>query len=98
VIQGTHLAELAKRSLEDIVQVSDRIDALVGSITADTVQQTETSRAVATVMQSVESTAQTNSQEAQRVSGSLQNLVEVAGSLLNGVERFRVETSESSGL
>lgn len=98
VIQGTHLAEQAKRSLEDIVQVSDRIDALVGSITADTVQQTETSRAVATVMQSVESTAQTNSQEAQRVSGSLQNLVEVAGSLLNGVERFRVETSESSGL
>jgi twitching motility protein PilJ len=90
VIQGTKLAEQAKRSLEDIVQVSNRINALVGSITADTVQQTETSRAVASVVQSVELTAQETSQEAQRVSGSLQNLVQVAGELLTSVERFRV--------
>lgn len=90
VIQGTNLAEQAKRALEDIVQVSNRIDTLVGSITADTVQQTETSRTVASVVQSVELTAQETSQEAQRVSGSLQNLVQVAGELLNSVERFRV--------
>ncbi|NHC33188.1 methyl-accepting chemotaxis protein [Scytonema millei] len=90
VIQGTRLAEQAKRSLEDIVQVSNRIDALVGSITADTVQQTETSRAVAAVVQSVELTAQETSREAQRVSGSLQNLVQVAGELQTSVERFRV--------
>ncbi len=95
VIQGTHLAEQAKRSLEDIVQVSNRIDTLVRSITAETVEQTETSQAVASVMQSVELTAQGNSQEAQRVSGSLQNLVGVAGDLLTSVERFRVETNES---
>lgn len=95
VIQGTHLAEQAKRSLEDIVQVSSRIDTLVGSITAETVEQTETSRAVASVMQSVELTAQENSQGAQRVSGSLQNLVAVAGDLLNSVERFRVDTNDS---
>jgi len=94
VIQGTHLAEQAKRSLEDIVQVSNRIDTLVRSITAETVEQTETSRSVASVMQSVELTAQENSQEAQRVSGSLQNLVGVAGDLLTSVERFRVETTE----
>ncbi len=90
VIQGTNLAEQAKRALEDIVQVSNRIDTLVGSITVDTVQQTETSRAVASVVQSVELTAQETSQEAQRVSGSLQNLVQVAGELLTSVERFRV--------
>lgn len=95
VIQGTHLAEQAKRSLEDIVQVSSRIDSLVGAITAETVEQTETSRAVASVMQSVELTAQENSQGAQRVSGSLQNLVAVAGDLLNSVERFRVDTNDS---
>ncbi len=95
VIEGTRLAEQAKRSLEDIIQVSNRIDALVRSITADTVEQTETSRAVAQVMQSVELTAQETSQEAQRVSGSLQNLVGVARDLLNSVERFKVEESES---
>ncbi len=94
VIEGTRLAEQAKRSLEDIIQVSNRIDVLVRSITADTVEQTDTSRAVAQVMQSVELTAQETSQEAQRVSGSLQNLVGVARDLLTSVERFRVETVE----
>ncbi len=94
VIEGTKLAEQAKRSLEDIIQVSNRIDVLVRSITSDTVEQTETSRAVAQVMQSVELTAQETSQEAQRVSASLQNLVGVARDLLTSVERFRVETVE----
>ncbi|MEM9215491.1 MAG: methyl-accepting chemotaxis protein [Cyanobacteria bacterium P01_F01_bin.150] len=94
VIEGTRLAEQAKRSLEDIIQVSNRIDTLVRSITADTVEQTETSRAVAQVMQSVELTAQETSQEAQRVSGSLQNQVGVARELLNSVERFKVDAAE----
>lgn len=94
VIEGTRLAEQAKRALDDIIQVSNRIDVLVRSITADTVEQTETSRAVAQVMQSVELTAQETSQEAQRVSGSLQNLVGVARDLLNSVERFRVEPTD----
>ncbi|MBD2742203.1 methyl-accepting chemotaxis protein [Coleofasciculus sp. FACHB-1120] len=94
VIDGTKRAEQAKRSLEDIIQVSNRIDALVRSITADTVEQTETSSAVAQVMQSVELTAQETSQEAQRVSTALQNLVGVARDLLTSVERFRIEATE----
>jgi twitching motility protein PilJ len=94
VIEGTRLAEQAKRSLEDIIQVSNRIDVLVRSITADTVEQTETSRAVAQVMQAVELTAQETSQEAHRVSGALQNLVGVARDLLTSVERFRVDPTD----
>ncbi len=94
VIEGTKRAEQAKRALEDIIQVSNRIDALVRSITADTVEQTLTSRAVTQVMQSVELTAQETSQEAQRVSGSLQNLVSVARDLLTSVERFRIEAPD----
>ncbi|MDF5720945.1 MAG: methyl-accepting chemotaxis protein [Rhizonema sp. PD37] len=95
VIKGTKLAEEAKRSLENIIQVANRIDILVGSITNNTEEQTETSRAVAQVMQSVELTAQETSQEAQRVSGALQHLVGVSGDLIASVERFRVETAES---
>ncbi|MGB3294293.1 MAG: hypothetical protein WBB01_15000, partial [Phormidesmis sp.] len=57
-----------------------------------TVEQTETSRAVAQVMQSVELTAQETSQESQRVSGSLQNLVGVAKDLLTSVDKFKVNT------
>ncbi|MEL6553870.1 MAG: methyl-accepting chemotaxis protein [Cyanobacteria bacterium J06621_11] len=94
VIEGTRLAEQAKQSLDDIIQVSNRIDVLVRSITADTVEQTETSRAVAQVMQSVELTAQETSQESQRVSGSLQNLVGVAKDLLTSVDKFKVNTEK----
>lgn len=94
VIEGTKRAEQAKRALDDIIQVSNRIDALVRSITADTVEQAEITRNVAQVVQSVELTAQETSQEAQRVSGSLQNLVGVARDLLTGVERFRVDMTE----
>ncbi len=91
VIQGTKLAEQAKRSLDDIIQVSNRIDSLVRSITTDTIEQRETSKAVTEVMQSVEIQAQSTSQEAQKVSSSLENLVVVARNLLTYVERFKVE-------
>jgi len=91
VIQGTKLAEQAKRSLDDIIQVSSRIDALVRSITSDTIEQRETSQAVTEIMQSVEIQAQSTSQEAQKVSSSLENLVVVARNLLTYVGRFKVE-------
>jgi twitching motility protein PilJ len=45
-------------------------------------------------MQSVELTAQETSQEAQRVSASLQNLVGVARDLLTSVDRFKVNKRE----
>lgn len=96
VIDGTKRAEQAKQSLVDIIQVSQRIDRLVRSITEDTIKQTETSRTVAQVMQSVELTAQETSQESQRVSASLQNLVGVARSLQDSVERFRVDSDHTS--
>jgi twitching motility protein PilJ len=96
VIDGTKRAEQARQSLSDIIQVSHRIETLVLSITEDTVKQTETSRTVSQVMQSVELTAQETSQESQRVSASLQNLVGVARSLQESVERFRVDSSDKT--
>lgn len=94
VIEGTQRAEQAKNALEEIIQVSNRIDSLVQSITADTVEQSETAQSVAQVMQSVEMTAQGTSQESQQVSTALQNLVSLAGDLLASVERFRVNPEE----
>jgi len=96
VIEGTELAEKAKRALEDIVTVTTHIDVLVRSIAADTVEQNEVAHSVSKVMQAVELTAQETSQESQRVYNSLQNLVGVARDLLTSVERFRVDTSELS--
>jgi twitching motility protein PilJ len=95
VIDVTDKSEQAKRSLEDIIEVSNRIDTLVRSITGDTVKQRENSRSVAQVMQAVELTAQETSQESQRVAGSLQTLVSISRELLTSVERFRVEKNEA---
>ncbi|MBE9222885.1 HAMP domain-containing protein [Cyanobacterium stanieri LEGE 03274] len=91
VMDVTRRSEDAKRSLEDIIQVANRIDALVRSITADTDEQRENSKGVAKVMQNVELTAQETSQESQRVAGSLQNLVTIARDLLSSVDMFKVE-------
>ena len=94
VINGTTLAEEAKQSLEDIVQVTTRIDVLVRSIATDTVEQNAVAQSVSKVMQAVEMTAQETSQESQRVYSSLQNLVGVARDLLTSVERFRVDPTD----
>ncbi|MDJ0659968.1 MAG: methyl-accepting chemotaxis protein [Crocosphaera sp.] len=91
VIDVTDKSEQAKRSLEDIIDVSNHINTLVRSITSDTVQQQDNSKAVSQVMQSVELTAQETSQESQRVAGSLQNLVGISRDLLASVERFHIE-------
>jgi twitching motility protein PilJ len=91
----TKRSESAKHSLEDIIAVSNHIDALVRSITADTVEQRENSGAVAKVMQAVELTAQATSQESQRVASSLQNLVGIAKDLLSSVERFKIDPEEN---
>ncbi|ACB49795.1 methyl accepting chemotaxis protein [Crocosphaera subtropica ATCC 51142] len=96
VIDVTDKSEQAKRSLEDIIDVSNHINTLVRSITGDTIQQQENSKAVSQVMQSVELTAQETSQESQRVAGSLQNLVGISRDLLASVERFHIEEAQKS--
>jgi twitching motility protein PilJ len=95
VLDVTERSELAKHALEEIIQVANRINTLVISITGATVQQRENSRAVAQVMQSVELAAQETSQESQRVAVALQNLVSISRDLLTSVERFRIEKTEN---
>ncbi|MEN9226390.1 MAG: methyl-accepting chemotaxis protein [Thermostichus sp. HHBFW_bins_43] len=90
VIEGTRRAEQAKNSLDEIIGVSQQIDGLVRAISQATVQQTETSRSVAQVMQSVELTANETSKESQKVAASLQQLVSIARELQTSVGRFRV--------
>ncbi len=96
VIEGMRRAEQAAQALNDIITVSEQIDQLVRSITEDTIRQTETSRTVSHVMQTVELTAQETSEESRRVSDSLQNLVAVARKLQESVERFRIDPDRNN--
>jgi twitching motility protein PilJ len=95
VIEGTKLAEQAKSSLVEIIEVSRTIDGLVRSITSATVQQTDTSRTVAQVMQNAELTSNETSQEAQKVASSLQDLVAIASDLQSSVGRFRIGNEDA---
>ena len=90
VIQGTAVAQQAKASLDEIITVSRQIDELVSGIANTAVSQEETARIVAKVMEGVEVTAQITSEEAHRVSGSLQQLVSVSNSLEASTNRFQV--------
>jgi twitching motility protein PilJ len=92
VLDVSQKSEQAKSALDAIIEVSNQIDQLVQSITADTIQQRENSQSVAQFVQSVEMTAQTTSEESQRVAGSLQKLVSISRDLLASVNKFRIET------
>ncbi|MGA7954878.1 MAG: methyl-accepting chemotaxis protein [Gloeobacterales cyanobacterium] len=96
VIQGTAVAQQAKASLDEIITVSRQIDELVSGIAHSSVSQEETARIVAKVMEGVEVTAQTTSEEARRVSDSLQRLVSVSNSLEASTNRFQVTESSQA--
>lgn len=98
VIQGTAVAQQAKASLDEIITVSRQIDELVSNIANTTVSQEETARVVAKVMEGVGVTAQTTSEEARRVSDSLQKLVAVSNSLEVSTERFQVAEAPTNTL
>jgi twitching motility protein PilJ len=72
VMEGTKLAEGAKRAVGEIMQMANGMEVLASSIAASAGEKTETCRAVAQVMSAVELRAQETSQEQARVSGDLQ--------------------------
>ena len=90
VVEGTTLAGDAKRSLEEILQVSRQIDQLVQSISDATVSQTETSQAITNLMSEVAFVSARNSDASNQVSLSLQQTVEIAQKLQESVGQFKI--------
>lgn len=90
VVEGTHLVEDAKQSLEKILEVSRQIDQLVQSISTATVSQAQTSQGVASLMKDIARVSENTSGASRQVSSSLQQTVEVARRLQASVDVFRV--------
>ena len=91
VVEGTRLVEQTKESLGKIVEVSERIDQLVESISNATVSQARTSQSVTNLMQEIAKISQKTSESSRQVSGSLQKTVEIAKDLQVSVSTFKVE-------
>ncbi|MBE9179144.1 GAF domain-containing protein [Oculatella sp. LEGE 06141] len=90
-VVGTRQVEETKRSLHQILTVSQHINQLVKSISQATVSQTQTSREVAKLMQEVAQVSELTSDSSNKVSGSLRQTVRIAQELQASVGTFTVE-------
>ncbi len=90
VIEGTHLVEQTKKSLEQILDVSRQIDQLVQSISTATVSQARTSQAVTSLMKDIAKVSEHTSDSSRQISSSLQQTVEIAQQLQVSVDKFKV--------
>jgi methyl-accepting chemotaxis protein PixJ len=90
VVAGTHAVENAKRSLEEILGVSQQIDQLVQAISTTTVSQVITSQTITQLMENIAQSAGQTSQSSLQVSDSLQQTIAVAQALQQSVGTFKV--------
>jgi twitching motility protein PilJ len=91
VVEGTHLVESAKKSLNQILEVSNQIDQLVQSISHATVSQSDTSGAVSRLMQEVSQMSERTSDSSRQVSEAIRQTVGIAQELRDSVEMFEVD-------
>ena len=91
VVKGTQLVAQTKTTLQGLAEVSQKIDALLESISKSTVSQTEASMVVNETMQEVATIAQNTSSESDAVAQAMQALVSLAQDLQSTVSRFQVE-------
>lgn len=90
VVEGTKIVEDAKYSLNQILDVSRQIDALVQSISSATASQAQTSQAVSQLMREIAEVSQRTSSSSRQVSTSLQQTVEISQKLQETVGTFKV--------
>ncbi len=90
VVKGTHIVEDAKKSLNQILEVSRYVDSLVQSISLATTSQVETSQTVSNLMKDIAKVSQRTSESSRKVSQSLRQTVDISQELKQTVETFKV--------
>lgn len=90
VVQGTHLVNETRQSLNAIVSATAQIQQLVEKITQATQLQTQQSQSVTATMTSVAAIANKTSEDSLNISASFKELVAMAEELQASVGRFKV--------
>lgn len=90
VAKGTQIVEDAKHSLNQILDVSRQIDALVQSISTATVYGVQTSQTVSELMKQVATTSKSTSESSVQVSESLQKTAKISQQLQATVGSLKV--------
>ena len=94
VIESTHLVESTKKSLGLVLEKSQKINQLMGSISQTTISQANTSQEVTNLMQKIAQLSETTSQSSKEVAQSIFETAQVAQNLESTVAKFKV-TSDS---
>ncbi|GBO53196.1 methyl-accepting chemotaxis protein [Pseudanabaena sp. lw0831] len=91
VVEGTNRVEDARKSLNQIVQVSRQVNQLFQEISIATTSQVQTSQSVKLVMENLSTQSQKSSETSRDVAISLQETADVASKLQASVETFKVD-------
>jgi len=91
VVEGTNLVEDARKSLNQIVQVSRQVNELFQDISLATTSQVQTSESVRSLMSILSKQSQQSSEVSRNVAIALEETVEVANQLQESVQTFKVE-------
>jgi methyl-accepting chemotaxis protein len=90
VVDSTRLVEKTKQRLTQVLEKSQEINTLMGSISLATVSQVQTASTVAQLMQQVSATSQERSLSSKEVAVAMQETSQVAKELEEKVAQFQV--------
>lgn len=91
VVEGTSQVEEARKSLNQIVAVSQQVNELFQGISLATTSQVQTSQSVRSLMQNLSTQSQRSSETSRDVAIALQETADVTSQLQASVETFKVE-------
>ncbi|MDJ0633891.1 MAG: methyl-accepting chemotaxis protein [Xenococcaceae cyanobacterium MO_188.B29] len=90
VVETTRLVESTKQSLGQVLEKSQEINQLMGSISQTTVSQANTSQNVTNLMQKIANLSETTSKSSKEVAQSIVETAQVAAKLESTVAQFKV--------
>jgi methyl-accepting chemotaxis protein len=90
VVEGTSRVENARKSLNQIVEVSRQVNALFQDISLATTSQVKTSESVRSLMSTLSTQSQQSSDTSRDVAIALQETADIASQLQSSVETFKV--------
>ncbi len=93
VVETTHLVKSTKESLGLVLEKSQEINLLMGSISQTTVSQANTSQNVTNLMQKIAQLSETTSISSEKVARSIIETAQVAQKLESTVAQFKVAES-----
>ncbi len=90
VVESSNLVKTTQQQLQEVLAQSDRVNQLMKSISAATVDQTKTSTAVTALIKQAAENSQQRSETSAQLAQAIQDTAQVTQTLQASVEQFKV--------